>query len=233
MNLADYLLTPELFGNLLDQLASPEPDSQLVGDAALSDASAVQILAAIRRAPSHVRTDDEPPRVLVRFIAAQTGIHIDRVRKRYKPGVLGGALLFVARHLWPAYEVWVGGCHPLAARLSLPGCIGWLRDERTLLRVLQEFAVPDPGAEELRQSASRFTLTDSGHYRWYESGRAAIHAGVVRKLNELLEDEMVLRIEDRYPLDSTEDKTRTKRVREGVVSRSWMPASGPHIPRQC
>ncbi len=146
MILADYLLTADGFGDLLDELASPVPDPQLVGDGALSDASALKILAAIRRARSPGATEDEPPQVLVRFIAAQSGIHIHRVRGRYKPSVLGGALLFVARHLWPAYEVWVGDRHPLPARLSLPGCSGWLRHEGTLLHVLQELEVPDPGA---------------------------------------------------------------------------------------
>jgi hypothetical protein len=192
VNLADYLLTPEGLGDLLDQLASPVPDPQLVGDGALSDASAVQILAAMRRAASHGRDDDEPPQVLVGFVAAETGKHINRVRSGYKPHVLGGALLFVARHLWPAYEVWMGNCHPMAHRLSVPGCINWLRSEGMLDHVLQGLCVSAPAARQLRLAVNEYTRTDSSHCNWCKWARAQVHAQVKRELDDLLKGEIVL-----------------------------------------
>jgi hypothetical protein len=172
-----------------------------------------------------VAVEDEPPQVLVRFVATLVAIHIDRVRSRYKPNVLGGALLFVARHLWPAYEVWVEGHHPLPARLSLPGCIGWLRDEGSVLRMLRELAVPDPGAQGLCQCLSRFIRSGAGYYGWYKSGRAALHAMVVQELNGLLDGEMVLRIEDPRPLRSVKHESRVQGVRKGHGSPGRSAAS--------
>jgi hypothetical protein len=192
VNLADYLLTPEGLGDLLDQLASPVPDPQLVGDGALCDACALQILAAMRRATSHGGDDNEPAQVLVRFVAAQTGKHIDRVRSGYKPHVLGGTLLFVARHLWPAYEVWMGNCHPMGHRLSVPGCIHWLRSEGMLDCVLQGLCVSAPAAKQLRLAVNGYTRTDSTHYNWSKWARAEVHAQVKRELDDLLKGEIAL-----------------------------------------
>jgi hypothetical protein len=222
MNLAEYLANDIAFGRLLDQLASPTPDPQLLGDTTLREAPSLRAFAALPWASSRRGTDEEPAQILVLLVALQTGIYIDRVRRGHKPHVLCGALLFLARSVWPAYDVWVGDRHPLRVRWSVPSCIDWLRGEGTLVRVLRELQVPNPGADELCRGVNGLVRKDTTHYGWCKGAREEVHSMVIKALGPLHGGEDGLPPEGRYPSAAPEDGGRADRVREGPV---W-PAEG-------
>lgn len=222
MNLAGYLTNEKTFGGLLDQLASPTPDPQLLGDATLRETPSLRAFAALPWVLSRRSADEEPAEALVLFVALQMGIYIHQVRRGYKPHILGGALLFLARSLWPAYEVWVGDSHPPPVRWSVPSCIDWLRGEGTLVRVLRELQVPNPDADEFCRAGNCFTRTDSAHHSWYARARKEVHSMVIKALGPLRGGEAGLPAERRYPLATPGDGGRADRVREAPV---W-PAGG-------
>jgi hypothetical protein len=222
MDLAGYLANEKTFGRLLDQLASPTPDPQLLGDTALREAPSLRAFSALPWASSRRGTDEEPAQTLVLFVALQTGIYIDWVRRGYKPHILGGALLFLARSVWPAYGVWVADCHPPPVRWSVPSCIDWLRGEGTLVRVLRELQVSNPDADEFCRAANCFTRTDSAHQSWYARARKEVHAMVIKALGPLQGGEAGPPAERRYPSATPGDGGRADRVREAPV---W-PAGG-------
>jgi len=217
MNLAGYLANDKTFGRLLDELASPTPDHQLLGDTALREAPSLRAFAALPWVLSRRGADEEPAQALVLFVALQLAIYIDRVRRGHKPHVLPGALLFLARSLWPAYEVWVGDSHPLGVRWSVPSCIDWLRDDATLVRVLRELQVPNPDADELRRAANGFTRKDTTHYGWCRGARKEVRSMVIKALGPLPSGEAGPPAERRYPLAAPGDGGRADRVREVPV----------------
>jgi len=222
MNLAEYLANDVTFGRLLDQLASPTPDPQLLGDKALREAPSLRAFAALPWASSQRGTDEEPAQTLVLLVALQTGIYIDRVRRGHKPHVLCGALLFLARSVWPAYEVWVGDSHPLRVRWSVPSCIEWLRGEGTLARVLRELQVPNPGADELCRAVNGYVRKDNTHYGWCKAAREEVHSMVIKALGPLGGGEVGLPAEGRAPFVTPGDGGRADHVREAPA---W-PAGG-------
>ena len=222
MNLAEYLTNDKTFGRLLDELASPTPDPQLLGDTTLRETPSLRAFAALPWASSRRGTDEEPAQALVLFVALQMGIYIHRVRRGFQPHVLGGALLFLARSVWPAYEVWVGDCHPLPVRWSVPSCINWLRDQGTLVRVLRELQVPNPDADELCWAENAFTRKDTTHHGWCRGARKEVHAMVIKALGPLQGGEAGLPAGRRYPLTTPGDGGAADRVREAPA---W-PAAG-------
>jgi hypothetical protein len=183
MNLRQYLATPVGFGAMLDQLASPTPDPQLLNDAALTSSPAMRAFSASSWAVHRRGAMLGPGQDLVLWVAFQWRLHIDRALEGgFKPYVLRGALLFLARSVWPPYEVWVADSHALRTRRSVPSCIAWLRGESVLVRALRDLGVTNPGADALYEVARDLTGSPSAHYRWSNWAREEVHAMVIEGL---------------------------------------------------
>src|SRR4030067_2164570 len=80
MNLASYLATAKVVGGLLDQLASPTPDAELLEDAGLATSPALRAFAARTWAADRRRTMVVGPQDLVLLVAYQTTLHTEQVR---------------------------------------------------------------------------------------------------------------------------------------------------------
>jgi hypothetical protein len=90
MKLSGYLATAKTFGRLLDQLASPTPDAELLGDVALAIHPALRAFSARKWAADRRRTATDGAQDLVLLVAYQTTLHIEQVRYRCPPRVLRG-----------------------------------------------------------------------------------------------------------------------------------------------
>ncbi|OGO49112.1 MAG: hypothetical protein A2Z30_04020 [Chloroflexi bacterium RBG_16_64_43] len=178
MNLASYLATAKVFGGLLDQLASPTPDAELLEDAGLATSPALRAFAARTWAADRRRTTVGGAQDLVLLVAYQTTLHIEQVRYRYPPRVLRGALIFLARSVWPAYEVWVADGRPLGTRSSIRSSLTWLTADGMLGGALRELGVPKPEGLEFRLSARDFDGCESRHYHWFKLARLEVYARV-------------------------------------------------------
>jgi hypothetical protein len=167
---------------MLDVLASPIPEPQLLEDPQLANHPALQAFArrswATRRQP--VPAGGAP--ALVLLTAYQTGLYIEAVRRGYRHHIVRGGLLFLARSVWPAYQVWVTGAHPLATRPSVRSSVSWLTGDGMLSRALRELEVCKPEAPEFRLFARDFTQNETTYRKWFERARGEVHTQVMDQL---------------------------------------------------
>jgi len=182
VKLMEYLDTARGFGNMLDQLASPAPDPQLLRDLELAGHPALQAFAARSWAERRGSAASGAPQALVLLVAYQMGQHLQRIRVGFRPHILRGALLFLARSVWPPYEVWVTACHPLDTRPSVKSSVTWLTCDGTLTRALRELGVSTPEAAEFRLTAHDFEKSESTYHTWVERARGEVHALVMDRL---------------------------------------------------
>ena len=173
---------------MLDVLASPIPDPQLLEDPQFVNHPALQAFALRSWAASRQQAPAGGAAALVLLAAYQTGLYIAGVRLGYRYHILRGGLLFLARSVWPAYQVWVAGSHPLATRPSVKSSVSWLIGDGTLSRALRELDVSNPQAPEFRLVARDFDQDGSTYHKWFERARCEVRARVMDQLSGLCVD---------------------------------------------
>jgi len=183
MRMLEYLATPRGFGRMLDVLASPIPDLQLLEDPLLANHPGLQAFARTSWAAGRQEVPAAGTPALVLLVAYQTGLYVAAVRSGYRHHILRGGLLFLARSVWPGYQVWVAGSHPLATRPSVRSSVSWLIGDGTLSRALRELEVSNPQAPEFQLVARDFDQDGSTYHKWFERARGEVRARVMDQLS--------------------------------------------------
>lgn len=184
MRFLEYLATPEGLGHMMDELASFDPDPELLEDPALLDHAALRRFAACKWARDRGASAAGGVQALVLLVAFECLLLIERTRCRYKRRVGLGLLLFFARYVWPAYEVWVIGECALGAPGSVEACVPWLTTEGHLSRALGELGVANPQAEGFCLTAADLDKCEATHHGWVGQARLVIHAQVLAVLRD-------------------------------------------------
>ena len=182
MRMLEYLASPRGFGKMLDVLASPIPDPQLLEDSLLTNHPGLQSFARTSWAAGRQEVAAAGAPALILLVAYQTGLYIQAVRSGYRHHILRGGLFFLARSVWPAYQVWVAGAHPLFTRPSVRSSVSWLIGDGTLSRALRELDVSNPQAPEFQLAARDFDQDGSTYHKWFERARGDVRARVMDHL---------------------------------------------------
>ena len=182
MRFSICMSSPRGFTRLLKELAKDSPDPVLLEDPDWEESTFLAGFSSREWAQSRNPGDDRRA-AFVLLVAYHTRLLIEQVRFGYKPYLRLGAVLFLAQHVWPAYEVWVGGSAPLPGDRSLSVRLSWLRAPGRLVFALRELGVSDPEAPELRVREQDLDHDRSTLYGWVSQARGAVYREILKELD--------------------------------------------------
>jgi len=182
MRFSECMRSSEGFARLMKELARELPDPDLLEDPDWMQHPA--LAEFLTRGWARGRNPGSDPRAgFVLLVAYHTRLLLDQVRFGYKRYLRLGAMLFLARDVWPPYEVWIGRLLPLPGHRSLSSCLSWLTAPGRLASALRDLGIADPEAPELRVSAQDLDRDRSTLYGWLDQARDIVYRQIRQELD--------------------------------------------------
>lgn len=182
MRFREYMATCDGFARLLEQLAQPSPDPELLEDPDLVSHPALREFRKGEWARRWKAGTRDGPAGLALLVADRCLLLLDRSCCGYKPYVRRRAILLLARFVWPNFQIWVLAARPMPARRSLRSCVTWLKTEGRFPLALQELGVTDAEGRGYLVSEHEFDYDESTLHKWLQRALQTLYEEVCQAL---------------------------------------------------